>query len=71
MKKEIIVKCQDCKKTFQYYSSEFRPFCCEKCKMVDIGHWFNESYVVEGKSNSVYIEEPEKLAKLMEDEDYL
>jgi endogenous inhibitor of DNA gyrase (YacG/DUF329 family) len=71
MKKEIIVKCPECKKTFQYYSSEFRPFCCEKCKMVDIGHWFNESYVVEGKSNSVYIEEPEKLAKLMEDEDYL
>lgn len=71
MKKEIIVKCPECKKTFQYYSSEFRPFCCEKCKMVDIGHWFNESYVVEGKNNSVYIEEPEKLAKLMEDEDYL
>ena len=22
------------------------PFCSERCKMVDLGHWFSESYKV-------------------------
>lgn len=70
MEKELVVKCPQCNKKFKYYTSEFRPFCSDKCKMVDMGHWFDESYVVEGRNNTVYIEEPEKLAKLFEDEDY-
>lgn len=69
MNKELVVKCPHCKKSFRYHSSEFRPFCSEKCKMIDMGHWFDESYVVAGTNNTVYIEEPEKLAKLSESED--
>lgn len=65
------VKCPTCKKKFKYYDSKFRPFCTEKCKMIDLGHWFDESYTVEGKTNSVYIEEPDRLKVLMEeDENY-
>ncbi len=40
------VNCPHCKKKFNYYDSEFRPFCTEKCKMVDLGHWLSESYTV-------------------------
>ena len=65
------VKCPTCKKKFNYYDSKFRPFCKEKCKMIDLGHWFDESYTVEGRTNSVYIEEPDRLNDLMEeDENY-
>lgn len=21
----------------------YRPFCCERCKMIDLGEWFDES----------------------------
>lgn len=49
MNKKLTVKCPTCEKEFDYYSSEFRPFCCEKCKMVDLGHWFKESYKVPAK----------------------
>lgn len=69
MNKEIEVNCPHCKKKFGYYSSEFRPFCCEKCKMVDLGHWFDESYTVAGRDNSVYIEDPDLLKKLMEQDE--
>ena len=24
--------------------SEFHPFCSRKCKLVDLGRWFGESY---------------------------
>lgn len=51
MKKKIIeVKCPRCKKTFSYYSSEFRPFCSERCKQVDLGHWLEGNYAVPSKS---------------------
>jgi endogenous inhibitor of DNA gyrase (YacG/DUF329 family) len=46
MNKVLKVKCANCKKKFNYYDSEFRPFCCEKCKMIDLGHWLNEEYTV-------------------------
>lgn len=49
MNKLLQVKCPQCSKVFSYYESEFRPFCCERCKMVDLGHWFEESYRVPTK----------------------
>ena len=68
-KKELIIKCCKCRKEFSYYSSEFRPFCSEKCKLIDLGHWFDESYSIEGRTNSVYIEENENFNLLNEDSD--
>jgi endogenous inhibitor of DNA gyrase (YacG/DUF329 family) len=44
MNKLLKVNCPQCDKVFSYYDSEFRPFCCERCKMIDLGHWFEESY---------------------------
>ena len=26
-----------------------RPFCCRRCKLVDLGRWFNEEYAVPGE----------------------
>ncbi len=40
------VNCPNCKKRFNYFSSEFRPFCCEKCRLIDLGQWLSESYTV-------------------------
>ena len=44
--KKLLVKCTSCKKSFNYYDSEFRPFCSEKCKNVDLNMWFDEEYTV-------------------------
>ena len=70
--KKIFVNCPTCKKKFSYYSSEFRPFCCERCKLIDMGHWYEESYSIAGRDRSVYIEHPQALSALLEDayEDY-
>ena len=72
MKKNLKVNCPHCKKSFEYYDSEFRPFCSDKCKLIDIGSWLNESYAIAGRSHSVYIEDPEALENLLDDgnEDY-
>lgn len=59
MSKGLKVKCPQCKKVFLYSSSKNRPFCSERCKMIDMGHWFEGNYVIEGRDNTVYIEDPE------------
>ncbi len=48
------VKCPTCKKVFEYRSSEFRPFCCERCKLVDLGQWFSESYGIPVEKSDEY-----------------
>lgn len=40
------VLCPACRVKFNYFSSEFRPFCCEKCRLIDLGQWLDESYRV-------------------------
>ena len=44
--KEKKVNCAHCKKTFNFYASEYRPFCSEKCKNIDLNMWFDEEYKV-------------------------
>lgn len=43
---KLQVKCPQCQKEFLYRSSEDRPFCSERCRMVDLGHWLDGSYGV-------------------------
>jgi endogenous inhibitor of DNA gyrase (YacG/DUF329 family) len=49
MKKNLEVKCPQCSVKFNYYDGEFRPFCSDRCKMIDLGQWFNESYALPTK----------------------
>jgi uncharacterized protein len=43
--KPRLVTCPNCKKQSEYSSSNlFRPFCSERCKMIDLGDWANENY---------------------------
>lgn len=44
--KQLKVTCPTCKNKFNYYSSDFRPFCSERCRLIDLGQWLNESYTV-------------------------
>ncbi|MFO8012650.1 MAG: DNA gyrase inhibitor YacG [Phycisphaerae bacterium] len=29
------------------------PFCCERCRMAELGHWFEERYVVSRRADQV------------------
>ena len=39
VKKNFKVKCSQCKEEFMYYDSEHRPFCSERCRLIDLGEW--------------------------------
>lgn len=38
------VKCPNCKKEIQWAHNKWRPFCSERCKMIDLGTWAKEDY---------------------------
>jgi uncharacterized protein len=47
---EIRIKCPHCKKeTSLDAGNPFRPFCSERCKMIDLGTWASEGYRVPGE----------------------
>jgi uncharacterized protein len=45
MAKQTLVTCPHCKKVTVYSTDNpFRPFCSERCKLIDFGAWATESY---------------------------
>lgn len=41
------VRCPQCGKPAEWGpANRFRPFCSERCKLVDLGAWASESYRV-------------------------
>lgn len=32
--------------------NRWRPFCCERCKLLDLGEWFSERYTVPAEDAS-------------------
>lgn len=60
------VSCPTCKKKFNYFSSEFRPFCSERCRLIDLGQWLTESYSV--PAEKLTPDEIDTLEKLHEKE---
>ena len=48
MSKPPVVACPTCGKEMEWdTSNRFRPFCSERCKLIDLGKWANEEYRVE------------------------
>lgn len=43
------VTCPTCKKRIEYeFNNEFRPFCSNKCKLIDLGAWAAEEFSIPG-----------------------
>lgn len=46
------VKCPQCHKEIVYsLENKFRPFCSERCKIIDLGDWASESFRIPVKND--------------------
>ena len=46
------IKCPQCGHlTFYSRDNPFRPFCSERCRLIDLGEWASESYKVSHTNN--------------------
>ncbi|MCZ6887852.1 MAG: DNA gyrase inhibitor YacG [Gammaproteobacteria bacterium] len=44
-----IVPCPNCRKPTQWSTSnQYRPFCSERCRLIDFGGWVNETNTIPG-----------------------
>jgi hypothetical protein len=57
-----ICTCSVCRQTFDSEKSPALPFCSERCRMIDLGRWFEEEY-------SMPIERDRELDKFKEREE--
>jgi len=38
------MKCPTCDKETEYAGNPYRPFCSERCKLIDLGKWAGGDY---------------------------
>ena len=44
-----VVKCPTCGKAVKWEAaSKWRPFCSERCRLIDLGEWASESHRIQG-----------------------
>lgn len=41
------VKCPTCRTKTEWEGNEFRPFCSERCRLIDLGKWLDEEHRIE------------------------
>lgn len=49
----MIVACPTCQKDVHWHAdSPHRPFCSERCKLIDLGEWASESYAIAAQEDN-------------------
>ena len=49
MNKPLIVKCPTCGAPVEWHeATPTRPFCSERCKLIDLGAWASEEHAIPG-----------------------
>lgn len=52
-----LVKCPQCGQPAEWKDNPTRPFCSERCQLIDFGAWANEEYMVPAEEPSPSLEE--------------
>ena len=45
--------CPMCKKGTTWNGNPFRPFCSERCRLMDLGKWASEEYCIAGEKQDL------------------
>ncbi|QGX39020.1 DNA gyrase inhibitor YacG [Permianibacter aggregans] len=49
-KPPLIVRCPQCHKSIVYdKNNPFRPFCSDRCRLIDLGEWASEGHRIPGQ----------------------
>jgi endogenous inhibitor of DNA gyrase (YacG/DUF329 family) len=62
----MLVPCPQCKKQVVWEGNPFRPFCSERCRLIDLGQWASEGYKIPVKDEDA---EPGEKNEIPDEED--
>ncbi|KPN71868.1 DNA gyrase inhibitor YacG [Neisseria sp. 83E34] len=58
MAEVLMVKCPTCgDKVAWIADNQYRPFCSERCKMIDLGAWANEDFKVAASEEDLFTDQ--------------
>ena len=63
-----VVKCPKCGKEVEYQGNEYRPFCSERCKLLDFGAWANGQYNLPAENTQLSEEDINEIEKTLDKE---
>ncbi|HYB33226.1 MAG TPA: DNA gyrase inhibitor YacG [Steroidobacteraceae bacterium] len=46
----VRVQCPTCQRDLDWETAPFRPFCSERCRLIDLGAWLSEQRAIAGES---------------------
>lgn len=61
-----LVRCPQCGKEVEFKGNEFRPFCSERCKLLDFGDWADERYALPAETSSLSDEDVDEIQRALE-----
>ncbi len=64
-----LVKCPKCGKEVEFTGNEFRPFCSERCKLLDFGAWADEEFALPAEASSLSDQDIERIQSALEESD--
>lgn len=53
------IKCPACKDFTTWEENPWRPFCSERCKLIDLGKWASEEYRIPDEKNEKEVKDKE------------
>ena len=64
-----VVKCPACGKETRFEGNEFRPFCSERCKLLDFGAWADEEYGLPAEGRDMSEEDVAEIEKALREKE--
>lgn len=62
-----LVRCPNCGKEVEFTGNEFRPFCSERCQLLDLGSWADGEYALPTEDTELTEADIEALSKALEE----
>lgn len=60
------IRCPNCGRETEYHGNDFRPFCSERCKLLDLGAWADGEYALPAESSEMTEEELQQIERMNE-----
>jgi endogenous inhibitor of DNA gyrase (YacG/DUF329 family) len=48
-----LVNCPHCGRQREWRDNPWRPFCSERCKLIDLGAWLEERHAIPGEAAEI------------------
>jgi len=64
-----IVKCPTCSRVTEYTGNEFRPFCSERCKLIDFGDWADGKFALPMQETALSEEDLDRIGTALNEKE--